>query len=162
MLFEVLVRTPAWVYGLFVLLVAFGLMQSRTSKVGIARAAVLPAAMLFLSAYGAVSVFGVVPAVAAAWFAGLATAVMVGQTVLTWPSGLVRDAESQAITVPGSWVPLALMMAIFFTKFGVNVALAFSPALKTSPSFWVPVCIAYGLFGGLFLSRGMKILRVPA
>jgi hypothetical protein len=117
---------------------------------------------LFLSAYGAVSVFGVVPAVAAAWFAGLATAVMVGQTVLTWPSGLVRDAESQAITVPGSWVPLALMMANFFTKFGVNVALAFSPALKTSPSFWVPVCIAYGLFGGLFLSRGMKILRVPA
>lgn len=162
MLFEILVRTPAWVYGLFAVLVAFGIMQSRTSKVGVARAALLPAAMLLWSAHGALSVFGATPAVATAWFAGLASAVMIGQTVLTWPNGLARDTSSNTIIVPGSWVPLALMMAIFFTKFAVNVELIMSPALKTAPSFWVPVCIAYGLFGGLFLSRGMTILRVPA
>lgn len=162
MLFEILIRTPSWVYGLFAVLVAFGVMQSRTSKVGTARAVILSFAMLLLSAYGAVSVFGVQPAVAAAWLAGTATAVSIGYAVLDWPGGLARDASSGAVVVPGSWMPLALMMAIFFTKFGVGVALALSPALKSSPTFWMPVCIAYGLFGGLFLSRGMKILRAPA
>lgn len=162
MLFEVLIRTPAWVYGLFVMLVAFGLLQSRTSRVSTARAVILPIAMLVLSAYGAVSVFGAQPAVAAAWFAGLATAVLVAQYVLGGPSGLVRDATSGAVVVPGSWTPLALMMAIFFTKFAVGVTLAMSPLVKAQPTFWVPVCIAYGVFGGLFLFRGMKILRAPA
>ncbi len=161
MLLEILIRTPAWVYGLFAVLVAFGFMQSRTMKVGTARAVILPAAMLLLSAYGAVSVFGAQPAVAAAWFTGLATALLTASVVLGGPSGLVRDS-SGAVVVPGSWTPLALMMAIFFTKFGVGVTLAMAPIVKSQPTFWVPVCIAYGLFGGLFLFRGMRILRVPA
>jgi hypothetical protein len=162
MLLEILIRTPAWVYGLFIVLVVFGLIQTRTSKVGTARAVVLPIAMLILSAYGAVSVFGANPIVAAAWFVGLATALVIGRNLLDWPSGVVRDADSGSIVVPGSWTPLALMMAIFFTKFGVGVTLAMAPLVKTQPTFWVPVCLAYGLFGGLFLSRGMKILRAPA
>ena len=162
MLLEILIRTPSWVYGLFVVLVAVGVLQSRTSKVGTARAAMLPIAMLVLSAYGAISVFGTQPAVAAAWGAGLTIALIVAHGINGGPSGLVRDPSSGAVVVPGSWTPLALMMAIFFTKFGVGVTLAMSPLVKSQPTFWVPVCIAYGVFGGMFLSRGMKILRAPA
>ncbi len=38
MLLEILRRTPSWVFVLFAALVFFGVMQSRTRQIGLARA----------------------------------------------------------------------------------------------------------------------------
>jgi hypothetical protein len=62
-------------------------------------------------------------------------------------------------TLPGSWLPLALMMAIFFTKYGAAVAVAREPALVNMPLFIGGVSILYGVWSGLFFARLLRVLR---
>ena len=42
MLLQILQRTPPWVFGLFAVLVAFGVLQSRTRQVTLVRVTILP------------------------------------------------------------------------------------------------------------------------
>ena len=69
-----------------------------------------------------------VPAIEMALKAG--AAVMVTSVLqFPLPAGTRYDAAERRIHQPGSFVPLALMMGIFFTKYGVGVSLAMHPAL---------------------------------
>lgn len=68
------------------------------------------------------------------------------------------SARTQPFHVPGSWVPLALMMALFSLKFGVGVALAHQPELRQSAGLAVAAAsAAYGLFSGVFLGRALAL-----
>ena len=60
----------------------------------------------------------------------------------------------------GSWMPLALMMGIFFFRYAVAVIHAIrSGALDTAGTALL-VAGAYGLFSGLFMARAMGVLVV--
>ena len=158
MLAEILRRTPVWVFVLFVLLLGLGIAQTRTRNVTLPRLALLPFAMLGLSVYGIVSGFGAHPLPLACWAAGLA-AVVVANFALRLPHGVLRSQTARSFTVPGSWVPLALMMAIFFTRYAVAVAIARDAALPAAPGFAAAAGLAYGAFSGVFLARALHILR---
>jgi hypothetical protein len=72
--------------------------------------------------------------------------------------------EARLFHVPGSWTPLAMMMAIFFARYAIAVAMAMQPALKAMPVFAAAIGAAYGLMSGSFLARALRILgaaRVP-
>ena len=63
------------------------------------------------------------------------------------------------VIVRGSVWPLALMMAIFLTKYVASVVLAVQPQLHASVPFTVTVCALFGLFNGYFaghLARDLK------
>jgi hypothetical protein len=159
MLLEILRHTPLWVFGLFVLLVWLGISQTRTRVVTLPRLALLPLVMLGLSLSGVASAFGTHPLALGSWAAALA-ALTLASLGLPATRGVSYSRAERTFTVPGSWLPVALMMAIFFTKYAVAVALARRPELRAALGFAAAACAVYGVFSGLFFARALRILRV--
>lgn len=156
-LLQTLSHTPTWVYAVFVLLVYFGHRQSRGRTVGRGGLMALPLAMLCLSLYGVVSSFGLVPPPLLAWGLGLLLPVALGVRMLT-PKGVIY-ASSGSFLVPGSWLPLVLMMAIFCVKYLVGFATARDLPAIHLPWFIASVSLALGLFSGALCARSIGILR---
>ena len=156
---QILTHTPLWVFALFFGLVYLGYLQSRTRQVSRGRLIVLPLAMLAWSLYSVWSTFDAHLTALAAWACAWVAVVVIG---LAWvPSRRVAyDASTAQFTVPGSWMPLALMMGIFFFKYAVAVAHAVKPGVLDATTAVVVVSAMYGLFSGLFMARAVRTLAV--
>jgi hypothetical protein len=159
MLYEILAHTPIWVWTLFVAILWLGLVQTAPRSVRLRRVILLPLAMTGLSLYGCISSFGTVHS---SWFmwvgAALATGAWVGSDEL--PAGIRYDAPARLFNLPGSWVPLGLMMAIFMTKYATGVMLAMHPALAYDSSVAAIVASLYGAMSGVFIGRMARLLRL--
>ena len=161
-IFTVVQHTPIWVWGLLVLLVVLGLSQARTRRIGLARATLLPLAMLGLSLWGVLSAFGSTSAVAA-WLLAMALVTALSLRV-AFVAGASWLAAERRFQMPGSWWPLVLILGIFITKYGVAVTLALHPQLHAVAGFAIGACLLYGVFSGLFVGRALTLwrLRRPA
>jgi hypothetical protein len=161
MLTQILTYTPRWVFALFLALLVLGVQQMFTRRVTLRRVLLLPVAMTGLSVWGVVSAFSGQALALPAWFAGaaLAAGVLV-QTPL--PAGVHYDAARRSFQLPGSVVPLVLMMGVFFTKYAVGVTLAQAPQLASHTDFALAVTALYGLFTGLFVGRAARLWRLAA
>jgi hypothetical protein len=159
-------QTPTWVWGLLAALVALGASQLRQREASAARVAVMPVAMAGLSAYGLVSGFGAAGQAAGILAAWLATAALVAAACLALapqpPQGARYDAAARRFHLPGSAVPLALTLGIFFTKYLVGVELALQPALAHDTGLALAIAALYGLFNGVFAARALRLWRLPA
>lgn len=158
MLIEILRHTPPWVFVLFFVLLVLGCSQSKGRTVSRNKVSILPVAMLVLSFYGVLSAFGSVAVGLAFWVLGVAIAVGLG-VKLALPQSVTFSAETQTFFVPGSWLPLAFMMAIFCTKYVVGVILARQLPITGETAFVGSVSMCYGLFSGVFLARTIVIWR---
>jgi hypothetical protein len=158
LLIEILKRTPSWVFVLFFALVAFGYFQTKDRTVSRGTVSILPVAMIVLSFYGVFSAFGIAPVGLASWLIGVAVAVSLGVKVPS-PRGVSFSTETQLFLIPGSRVPLVLMMAIFFTKYAVGVIQARQLPLASEPVFIGAISLCYGLFSGVFPARAVVIWR---
>jgi hypothetical protein len=156
---QILRNTPMWVWGLFLGLLSLGISQSFNRTAGLRRVTVTSLAMAGLSLYGTVSAFGSASAVLLAW---LAAAVGVAVFILSRPLAAQTryDSDTRRFFLPGSWVPLGLMMGIFLTKYVVGVMLALQPALMHQSGTAIAVAALYGAFSGAFLSRAVRLLRL--
>lgn len=159
MLIHILQGTPLWVWGLLALLVALGLSQAVPRRVSARRVTILPALMVALSASGVLTTFGARPPALAAWAIGLSLAIGLGQDAVT-PRGARWLADAARFELPGSWLPLGLILAIFCVKYGVGVSLAFTPSLAAQVPFEIGVALAYGGFSGLFAARAIGLRRL--
>lgn len=159
-LLAILQHTPHWVWVLLAALLALGFAQTRARRLGPARAALLPAAMLAWSLWGVAAGFGSVAALAA-WMLGvLAAAVAVARLPL--PRGARWNAAARSFDLPGSWLPLTLIVALFGIKFGVGASLAIDPALRENTVFAACASLAFGAFSGVFAGRALALLRLAA
>jgi len=156
LLVEILRRTPVWVFVLFLILLALGYFQSRSRSTTRTRAVILPAAMILLSFYGVISAFGISITGILAWLAGAMLTVWLNQRFAP-PATTRYSPTTQALSIPGSWLPLALMMAIFFIRYAVAVTLARQPTLAGAEGFVSAVCLVYGGVSGLFLARALRL-----
>jgi hypothetical protein len=155
----ILSHTPVWVWVLFAALIVLGSKQMLDNRVGLRRVIVLPLAMLGLSLSGTLSAFGATPAALLAWGAGFTvTAALMLQYPA--PKGVSFDPASRQFTVPGSFVPLALMMGIFAFKYTAGVALAMHPELRHDAMLTIIAGTAYGAFSGAFAARAGRLLRL--
>ncbi|TXH12197.1 DUF6622 family protein [Pseudoxanthomonas mexicana] len=156
---QILTHTPLWVFGLFFGLVYLGYLQSRTRQVSRGRLIVLPLAMLAWSLYSVWSTFDAHLTALAAWACAWVAVVVIG---LAWvPSRRVAyDVSTAQFTLPGSWMPLALMMGIFFFRYAVAVIHGIRPGALDTAGTVLLVAGAYGLFSGLFMARAMGVLVV--
>jgi uncharacterized membrane protein YeiH len=159
MLLQILANTPKWVFALFAALLWLGLNQLLTRRLGLSRITLLAVGMAAFSFYGTVSAFSAVPTALFAWMTG-AVAVLLILFNRPVAAGTAYDAASRRFTVPGSAVPLALMMGIFFTKYAVGVALGMHLAQASDMSFALPVSALYGAFSGVFAARAARLWRV--
>lgn len=155
----ILSNTPPWVYGLFVLLLVFGLMQTRTRSVRRVPALLLPAGMVALSLAGIQSSFGLRPAPLASWALALAASAWVGPALFR-DQRVAYHKEARAYQVPGSWWPLLIIMAIFFAKYVYAVMQALNVGAITAPAFIVALPAVYGLLSGYFAARALHLVRL--
>jgi drug/metabolite transporter superfamily protein YnfA len=152
-------NTPAWVWGLLGGLALLGASQLRTQTRTLRRVVMLPVAMFGLALYGMVSAFhtsnqfGVVMA---AWLLAYAVATAAVARLPT-PAGTGYDVARGQFRVPGSTVPLSLILGIFLTKYIVGVELAMQPAQAADPAFALTVALLYGAFSGIFAGRALRL-----
>ena len=158
MIVQMLKHTPLWVFGLFFCLIYLGYLQSKPRLVSRPRLAILPVSMLCLSLLGVWSSFGTDFIAFSAWASAFAAVVAFG-IALPQLHGTSYSFESRRFTVPGSWLPLALMMSIFFTKYAVAVAKAVSGEASLSTVATVAACLVCGLCSGLFFVRAIRVAK---
>jgi len=156
MLASILQHTPVRVWGLLAGLIALGLWQTRDRELPLLRVTVLPLAMIVLSASGVLSAFGHFPVALGGWAAGVGAALAFGRQFVAM-RGARWSAQAGQLHVPGSWLPLALMVGLFCIKYVAGVSLALHPALVHDAAFASLCSLAYGGFSGLFLARAQSL-----
>lgn len=158
MIYHILAGTPFWVWAILLLLLVLGFVQTRDRQVGLPRMLALPLAMTSLSLYGTFSVFGATAWNWALWGgAALGTAAWFASGAV--PAGVRYDAARRVFSLPGSWQPFGLMMAVFAVRYGVGIALALHPALVHDTAVAAMVASLYGVLSGIFLGRIANLLR---
>ena len=154
---QIVSHTPLWVFALFAALLVFGFMQTRSRNVNKLLAYVLPIGMVALSLVGVQSSFGLKVIPIAFWATGLALVTAIGY-VFFRDTRVSFDPSRNAYYLPGSWLPLIVIMAIFFTKYVVAVMLALKMDIVASPAFALALSLAYGCFSGYFAARAANLL----
>jgi len=162
MLVSIVRGTPVWVAGLFVGVVAMGVSQARDRTVGLQRALLTPFVMTAFSIWGMVTAFRASPHFAYVMVLWLVAAVVAFRPVAAMglPRGASFDAATQRLALPGSWVPLSLILGIFVTKWVVGVDLAMEPRLALNGQYTLLVGTTYGIFSGLFAGRVAQLWRL--
>ena len=153
--------TPAWVGALLAALIALGYAGTRARRVPVTRLVLLPLAMLGLALWGVQSAFGAsghLPALLALWALCFAALVAIGRRSVA-PAGTAFDPATGQFHLPGSWVPMGLILGVFLIKYGVGVQLALEPTLARHLGFAIAVTALYGLLSGLFAARTLRVLR---
>jgi hypothetical protein len=157
MILSILQHIPHWVWMLLAVLIAIGVSQSFTQRRTLRRATLIPAIMIVLSFYGVISVFSQ-PLALAAWVTAVVGALTISNTIGVWRNISWSDPDQQLI-VPGSWIPMMLMLGLFATKFSAGIALAIDHSLVADTTFATVVSFAYGSFSGIFVGRGVAMWK---
>jgi hypothetical protein len=155
---QILSHTPIWVYGLFFTLLVFGLMQTRTRTVKMLPALLMPIGMIALSISGIYFSFGLRTIPLAAWATSVAIATAVGYIFFS-DKRIHCEATGGRFFIPGSWVPLVVIMGIFFTKYVYAVMYATNAHIST-PVLIGALSALYGVFSGYFSSRALNLIKL--
>lgn len=162
MLGRVIQNTPPFVWALLVGLISLGLGQARTRTASLTRITVMSIAMTALSIWGTVSAFGASPLfgyVMLAWMLAAASMLAVIAPMAP-PRGAAYDAASRSFALPGSWIPMLLILGIFLTKYVVGVDLTMQPSLARDGQYTLVVGALYGTFSGVFAGRAARLWRL--
>lgn len=133
----ILHHTPPWVWVLLAALLVLGLSQLRTRSVSRTRLLVLPAVLVGLGLFATATSFQPAGPALAAWVLALAGGVMLGRQ-LPRPTGARWDASGRSLLLPGSALPLLVIMAIFALRYTAGVALALHPAWRSAAAASLP------------------------
>lgn len=160
-LIQIVTHVPVWVWVILAVLIVLGTRQSRPQQVTRKRLLVLPLVWLVFGAWGVQRGFGQASSAGVAilaWAGGLLASV--GALVATgWPGKARFEPADGLYRVPGSWLPLGVMLAIFCARFAVGMALAVQPGLAHSAMFAAAASLSFGLLSGFFVGRSINILR---
>lgn len=155
---QLLSHTPIWVFIIFFTLLILGVIQTKDRIVKVNTVFILPSAMILFSIFGIYSVFGFTIFPLLLWLVGGLLAFAIGLK-LALPKLVGFSKEDNKLLIPGSKVPLILMMAIFFTKYFVGFSLARNLPLTNEFIFVVIISLTYGIFSGVFLSRSLVMFN---
>lgn len=153
-------NTPTWVWGLLAGLLALGLSQLRDRTAGLARVSLLPLGMALFSASGTFSALGRSPHLATAVAAWLIGAALAFALVAPGRASAQFDPVRRSYRVPGSVVPLLLIVGIFLVKYVVGVEFAMAPRLVQDMQYALTVAAVYGAFTGIFVGRAARLWRL--
>lgn len=158
---QIFSHVPVWVWFILALLIVLGTRQSRPQSVTRKRLLVLPLVWLVFGAWGVQNGFaqaGSAGLAMLAWAAGLL--VSVGALVATgWPGQARFEPATGLYSVPGSWLPMLVMLGIFCARFAVGMALGLHPSLAHDSTFAGVASLSFGLLSGFFVGRSISILR---
>lgn len=159
---QTLQHIPVWVFALLLGLIALGLLQTRTRHVGQRRLLGINIALTVFTLVGVVQQWRHTPWLAVGLLSWAASCAVVawGLGQAAAPAGASYNAETRRFTVPGSWLPLGLFMAIFACKFAVGMLSATAPEALHSMQAAIGISALYGLFSGLLNARALRLLKL--
>lgn len=158
MIAEIIKHTPIWVFILLIGLIYLGYTQTKDRDIKLERILILPIAMVLLSIFGIVSAFGTDITAFVLWFLGTLLSLIIGLK-LSFPRNIKYDELKRVFHISGSWIPMFLILIIFFTKYVVGVVVARELPIMNDIKFIITISSLYGLLSGLFLSRAIVTLR---
>jgi hypothetical protein len=144
-IYNILLNTPWWVLALFAVLVLLGIQALRPRTVPVWRLLVVP--IIFI-AWGIVSLVRQSSSSFLLFDWLLAAAVGGALARITTRPGEMR-IERAGVALPGSVLPLARNMLIFFAKYALAAAAATTPAQRAQLAVW-DIAVS-GLSAGYFL-----------
>lgn len=153
---EVVRHTPVWAWGILAAIVVLGALQMRDHATSRLRLLAMPLGMGGYSLWGAAAAFGVQAPVLLAWTAGLTIALV--SNARAGRPGQVRADRDGGFTLPGSPLPLLLMLAVFVLRYAIAVSLVLHPQWRVEAGFALPASVAGGFLSGLFAARARRIL----
>ncbi|GGZ09434.1 DUF6622 family protein [Pseudoduganella plicata] len=158
MLQQIISHTPLYVWAILAFLVHRGVAASRERTMTLRAVAIVPLVMTALALQEIDRRFGLAGVPFAAWGAGAAAGAMVAWHVAAGSvTGL--DHTAGTVTQRGSWLPLAMMLAVFSTRYALAAASAMQPALQHSATFAMSASLLLGLFNGLLAGRPLRCVR---
>lgn len=159
MFIAIITHTPVWIWFLLAGLIYLGVTQLSARTASFRRVMIMPVVMTSLSVSSALSTFGAAPAIVLCW---VGAAAVVANAVMRKPlrPGTHYLADTREFALPGSWVPLALIVSIFVTKYTVGVMLAMHAPLTLEPAFGIVCAGLYGIFSGAFIGRAARLRRL--
>jgi hypothetical protein len=158
-LLDILAHTPPWVWIVLCLLLAIGLRFTRTRRIPVRRALVMPLAITALSLHGTFSVFHGSPVAIVVW-SGAAALSAAWFATSALPRGVYYDAAQRVVVQPGSWTPLAVMMLFFAIRYTAAASLAIHPQWAQEEGVAALAASIYGALSGVFLGRTLRTLRL--
>jgi hypothetical protein len=161
MVAQIISNTPVWVWALFLALIWLGSKQLMFRVTGFGRVVRMALLMTAFSLYGTVSAFGASPEALACWL-GAALAACLFVLRLPLAEGTRYMPEKRAFELPGSAVPLGLMLGIFSVKYVAGVMIAMHAPLVQTALFAPVLGLMYGAFSGIFLGRAGRLVRLTS
>lgn len=158
--FQILAQTPVWVWALLAGLLALGATQLRDRRAGLLRVSLMPLAMTAFSLFGVAAALGRSPLLPQALAVWLAAAMLLCALVTPGRSAARYDAAGRSFALPGSVVPLTLILAIFLLKYAVGIELRLAPQRLHDAGFMLAVTALYGGLSGIFLGRAARLWRL--
>ncbi len=159
MVLQILIHTPRWVWALLAALLALGLWQRRERRVRRGQLLALPGAMLGLSLWSMAPGFVAQPVAAVLWLAAFAAATALGRR-LPRPAAARWLADEARLFLPGSWVPLVLIVTIFSLRYAAGVGQGLHPEWRGMASVQWPLALVFGALTGTFLGRALGLMQL--
>jgi hypothetical protein len=153
---QVLKGTPVWVWAILATLIILGVKQLRPRTVTRYSVLIAPVAFLFVGLAAA----GRGPVGFAVWATSLLS--VAAFTFFVWkPTGGARyDAAADRLNLPGSMIPMILMLSIFLLNYVINVTLAIHPAWRSELAWQVGPAVILGALSGVFFGRAATLYRI--
>lgn len=159
MILQILIHTPLWVWALLAALLLLGLWQSRARRVRRVQLMSLPLALLTLGLWSMAPGFVTQPVAAVLWLGAIAAATALGLR-LPRPAAARWLADEARLMLPGSWVPLLLIVAIFSLRYAAGVGQGLHPEWRALAAVQWPLALVFGGLSGLFLGRALGLLQL--
>jgi hypothetical protein len=158
MLQQIVSHTPVYVWALLAFLIYRGVLASADRVTTLRNLFIIPLVMLGLSVSDMAGRFGANPAVWASWLAGVGVGVALAWKLVDG-RGMVADRAAGTLSQRGSWVPLAMMVSVFCTKYAIAIVLAMHQGVLDTAVLAAIYCML-GTFNGIFLGRLARSLDV--
>lgn len=158
-LLPILQGAPLWVWALLALLLFLGIRSLRTRSMPVASLVALPLAFFSLSLTNLVPLDHLAPLRIGVWLVALAIGTIPGWYTVRGQR-IAVDRARRRITVPGSVVPIILMLVAFAGGFYFGYLVARYPELKTDPATLILASTYRGLMSGYFLGQTIRLFRL--
>jgi hypothetical protein len=159
MILQIISHTPLWVWGLLGALLILGLAQTRSRLVARWQLLALPVVLLMLGLWSMAPGFAAQPLAGLVWLLSLLTFTRLGGS-LPRPAAARWLALEQRLQLPGSWLPMLIIMTIFLLRYVFAVAQTLNPEWRGMLAVQAPLALTFGALSGIFLGRALGLLAM--
>ena len=159
MIVEILRQTPISVWVILVMLIVLGFTQTRDRELSRTRIAVMPIAFMVLALSGVMRRAESLSINLAAWLLGFPAMWFFARKLVSVQGAILSPNRKHAY-VPGSWVPMTLIVGLFVTNYAVAAVTALHPGLASGAPYSMSSNLVFGIFAGLFWNRSWSLQQI--